>query len=281
MWNLYFICAYFCNGKSTVAANISYPLWQQGKKILIISNEESKQDVLFRISCLHLGLNFNDYKKGRMDITTIKSVIALFPVISGFVKIKDVNYRDGFTTKSEGVNNLLETIKDADYSCVMIDYYQLIKYSSADKSADSYRVLDDLRIWLGQYIKRANLPVVLFAQLHSIGKRNNKDLDSRIKDCPVIYEPSTVVIEVIPNFDEMSSDFIIHKDRFGLAGKHIMCGFEKGRFIDGEAFEQAKIDRLLNKNEEQEETDDKHEKVPDLQGGSEERQSPLAPGCGN
>jgi archaellum biogenesis ATPase FlaH len=282
--NLYLICAYSGNGKSTVAANISYPLWQEDKKILIISNEESKQDVLFRISCLHLGLNFNDYKKGRMDVATIKTVMSLFPVISKYVKIKDVNYRDGFTTKSEGVKALLTAVQDADYSCVLIDYYQLIKYSTEDKSLDSYRVLDDLRIWLGQYIKRANLPVVLFAQLHSIGKRNNKDLDSRVKDCPTIIEPSTVVLEVIPDFENLASNFVIHKDRFGMAGKQIMCGFDKGRFIDGEAYEKAKLARLLGKEEEQEEeTDasDQHEKVPDMQGGPEERQSTLASGCGD
>ena len=29
--NLYLLCAYSGNGKSTVAANVSYPLWQQGK----------------------------------------------------------------------------------------------------------------------------------------------------------------------------------------------------------------------------------------------------------
>ena len=64
--NLYLICAYTGSGKSTVAANITYPLWKQKKKTLVISNEESKQDILFRIACLELGLNFNDYKKGQM-----------------------------------------------------------------------------------------------------------------------------------------------------------------------------------------------------------------------
>ena len=61
--NLYLFCAYTGSGKSTIAANITYPLWQKGKKSLVISNEESKQDVMLRIACIHLGLNFNDYKK--------------------------------------------------------------------------------------------------------------------------------------------------------------------------------------------------------------------------
>lgn len=230
--NLYLICAYSGNGKSTIAANVSYPLWKQGKKTLVISNEESKQDVLFRVGCLELGLSFNDYKKGHMPKEDQLAVAKLFPEISQYVKVLDVNFKNGLTTKAEGVMNALEQVKDADYSCAMIDYYQLVKFSAKNPTADPYQVLNDLRIWLGQYIKRSNIPIVAFAQLHSVGKRANKDLDSRIKHCPDIYEPSTVVIEVVPNFEDKTSDFVIHKDRFGLAGHRVVCGFENGRYVN-------------------------------------------------
>jgi len=230
--NLYLICAYTGNGKSTVAANISYPLWKQGKKILVLSNEEGKQDVLFRIGCLELGLNFNDYKKGLMSAEQKKQVMVLFPEIGKCVKVLDIGFKGGLTTKLEGIKNALEAVRNQDYSCAMIDYYQLIQYSVEDKTRSRYDVLNDLRIWFGQYIKTSNIPIVVFAQLHSIGKRNNKDLDSRVKECPAILEPSTVVLEVIPNFDDSTSEFVLHKDRFGLAGHRIMCGFEKGRYIN-------------------------------------------------
>ncbi len=246
--NLYLICAYSGSGKSTIAANVSYPLWKQGKKTLVIANEEPKQDILFRIGCLELGLNFNDYKKGRMPADQQIKVAKLFPEISKHVKILDVNYKDGLTTKVEGVKNALKAVQNADYSCAMIDYFQLIKFSVERPNAKSYDVLNDFRIWLGQYIKRSKVPIVLFAQLHSLGKRNNKDLDSRIKHCPDVYEPSTVVIEVVPNFDDRTSDFIIHKDRFGLAGTRITCGFENGRYIKlTEEFKQKITDKKLEK----------------------------------
>lgn len=230
--NLYLICAYSGNGKSTIAANISYPLWKQQKKTLVISNEESKQDVLFRIGCLQLGFNFNDYKKGHMPKEDQLKVAQLFPEISKYVKVLDVNFKNGLTTKVEGVKNALEQVKDADYSCAMIDYYQLVKFSVNNPTTKTYDVLNDLRIWLGQYIKRSNIPIVTFAQLHSVGKRANKDLDSRIKHCPDIYEPATVCIEVVPNFEDKTSDFVIHKDRFGLAGHRVVCGFENGRYVN-------------------------------------------------
>lgn len=243
--NLYLICGYSGNGKSTIAANVSYPLWQEGKKSLVITNEESREDVYFRIACLHLGYNFNEYKKGLMPIINQRECAALFPSIAQCVKVADVNFTvkdiENATATVEGVKALMSSIKNSDYSCVMLDYFQLIKRSIDRPEVGSYEVLNDFRIWLGQFIKRAEIPVVVFAQLHSLGKRNNKDLDNRIKHCPDIYEPSTVVIEVIPNFEEKTSDFVIHKDRFGLAGTRIACAFEKGRYVN---ISQETLDKL-------------------------------------
>ena len=231
--NLYLICAYTGSGKSTVAANITYPLWKQKKKTLVISNEESKQDILFRIACLELGLNFNDYKKGQMSNEDLLKVVGLFPDISESVKVLDVTYQDGITTKIEGIKKALEAVKKEDsYSCVLIDYFQLIKYSIKDNKKTAYENLNDLRVWLGQYIKSSTMPVVLFAQLYSVSKKGGaKDIDTRIKDCSAIVEPATVIMEVVPNFENRTSEFIIHKDRFGMAGKKLVFGFERGRYI--------------------------------------------------
>lgn len=250
--NLYLICAYTGNGKSTIAANISHPLWKEGKKTLVIANEEPEQDVLYRIACLELGHNFNDYKKGIMPLANQKACILLFPEISKYVKVLDVNYKGGLTTKLEGVKNALDAVKTKDYSAVMIDYFQLVRYSAADSTRSTYSVLDDFRIYLGQYIKSSNIPVVLFAQLHSIGKRNNVELDSRIKECPGILEPSTVVLEVVPDFENKSTDFKICKDRFGFQGQRISCAFDKGKYVEVtpehlEDVKQAKIQALMKK----------------------------------
>lgn len=248
--NLYLICAYSGNGKSTIAANISWPLWKEGKKTLVISNEEPQQDVMYRIACLELQYNFNDYKKGTMPKEQQLQCVKLFPEISKYVKVIDVNYKNGLTTKIEGVKNALEAVKNADYSAVMIDYYQLIQYSVEDTSRSRYNVLNDLRIWLGQYIRSSNIPVVMFAQLHSMGKRTNVELDSRIKECPGIIEPSTVILEVVPNFEDRTTAFLIKKDRFGFQGMRIDCAFDRGRYVEitAEHIAQAqenKIDNLI------------------------------------
>ena len=229
--NLYLICAYTGNGKSTIAANISYPLWKEQKKILIITNEESDTDVLFRISCLELSLNFNDWKKGLMSHADQLKVMSNFQEISKYVKVLDVNFEGGLTTKVEGIKKALMDIRGQGFSAALIDYYQLVRHSMADPSKSTYENLNDLRTWLGTYIKGSEVPVVLFAQLYSMGKRASKDIDHRIKECTAVNEPATVIIEAVPNMDELTTDFIIHKDRFGLAGNKITCAFEKGRYV--------------------------------------------------
>ena len=248
--NLYLFCAYTGSGKSTVAANISFPLWKQKKKVLVISNEETKLDVIFRIACLEKGYSFNDYKKGYMPKDQQMECFRLFEEITEYVKVIDVVYQDGITTKIEGVKKLMENVKGQGFSCVLIDYYQLIKDSINDKDRTRYDVLNDLRVWLGQYIKGCEIPVVLFVQLYSQGKRPSKDIDMRIKECSAIVEPASVIIEVVPNFEESTSDFVVHKDRFGVAqGHRIVCPFEKGRYLkqlsDRERTER-KLDRLVS-----------------------------------
>lgn len=239
--SLYLFCAVSGSGKSTIAANISYPLWKQQKKILVISNEETSHDVLMRIAALDLGYNFNDYKKGLMSEQMQRDCMTLFPDIMKYVKVLDVSWKDGLTTKIEGVQAALEAVIDKGYHAVLIDYYQLIKDSVKDKNRTRYDVLNDFRVWLGRYIKKCELPVCLFAQLYSMGKKGGvKDIDARIKECTAVVEPATVIIEAIPNFEESSTDFVIHKDRFGIAGQRFVCPFEKGRYLKQLSPEQMK-----------------------------------------
>lgn len=248
--NLYLMCGYSGNGKSTIAANISYALYKEEKKTLVVSNEEPKQDIIYRIACLELGYNFNDYKKGLMPKSQQLECMKLYPEICKYVKVIDVNYNNGITFTVEGIKNILEAVKTADYSAVMIDYFQQIKKSVKNPSSKGLEVLTDLRMWLGKYIRESNIPVVLFAQLHSLGKRNNTELDSRIKDCPSVYETSTVVVEIVPDFDNKTTKFLIKKDRFGYQGMKIECAFDKGRYVEITAahmqkIQQQKINNLL------------------------------------
>lgn len=228
--NLYLLCATSGTGKSTTAANISYPLWKQQKKVLIITNEESKHDVLYRIACLDLGLSFNQFKKGQMPKANIKQVIGLFKEIATYVKVADVNFKGGLTSTTEGIRNMLDAVKDADYSCVLIDYWQNIKRSVHGDNSSHYNLLDDLRIYLGQYIKKSNIPVVMFAQIYPAAGKRSTELEDRIKMGKTVYETATVVMEIITDFENKVTKFLIRKDRFGFEGQYLNCYFDNGRY---------------------------------------------------
>lgn len=240
--NLYLLCATSGTGKSTAAANISFPLWKQQKKVLILGNEESKEDVLFRIACLELGYNFNAYKKNKMPAALMKQVMALFPEIAEYVKVIDVADRNGITSHADGIRHILNKVKDADFSCILIDYWQNIKKTS-QPDASHYNILDDLRIFLGQYIKSCSVPVVVFAQIYPAAGKRSTVVEDRIKMGKTIYETATVVLEIITDFATKSTKFSIIKDRFGNQGSYLNTYYDNGKYI---AISEEELKELLN-----------------------------------
>jgi hypothetical protein len=238
--NLYIFAAYTGSGKSSTAANITFPLWQQGKKVLIISNEETRSDVLSRVACLASSTDFKKVKQGEITKEQQAAYIKHLDSINNLVRVFDAN--DPRTGKYEGVVNILEAARNEDYACILIDYFQLIKYSEADTRKEPYQVLMNLKDYLGKYVKGSNSPVVLFVQLWSLSKRPSKgtELDARLKECSSIQDPASVIIEIVPNFDDEVSDFLICKDRFfGRKGQKLTCPYSKGRFLD--AIEEDEI----------------------------------------
>ncbi|CAM6003888.1 unnamed protein product [Sphagnum balticum] len=231
--NLYLFAAYTGSGKSSTAANISYPLWKQKKRVLIISNEESEKDVVSRIACLEVGLNFQSVIRGEITKEQEMSYVVHIPKIKEYVKV--ISATDPRTTRIEGVKNILEAAKKEDFSCIIIDYFQLIKYSESEPNKEPYKVMMIFKDYLNAYIKTANAPVVMFAQLWSLSKRPSKgtELDSRLKECASIQDGASVVVELVPNFEESTTDFLICKDRFfGRKGERLTCPYSSGRFLE-------------------------------------------------
>ena len=250
--NLYLFAAYTGSGKSSTAANISYPLWKQGKKVLIISNEETHKDVVSRIACLEAGVNFQSVIRGEISKMEEMSYVMHLPSIKQHVIVIPAD--DPRTTRLEGIKSLLEAARDEDFAAIIIDYFQLIKYSEEFPNKEPYKVMMEFKDYLNAYVKTANAPVVMFAQLWSLSKRPAKgtELDSRLKECASIQDGASVVVEIIPNFVDSTSDFLICKDRFfGRKGDKVTCPYSKGRFLNqvsdmnlAQAIAQVRLDKL-------------------------------------
>jgi hypothetical protein len=69
-----------------------------------------------------------------------------------------------------------------------------------------------------------------------------------------------VIIEVMPNFEDSTTEFCIHKDRFGIAqGTKFVCPFDKGRFlkqISEREITERKLDKLQKEDIKVEKKDD-------------------------
>ncbi len=270
--NLYLFAAYTGSGKSSTAANISYPLWKQGKKVLIISNEETQKDVISRIACLEAGINFQSVIRGEITKMEEMSYVVHIPSIKQHVIV--ISAEDPRTTRLEGMKNILDAARNEDFAAIIIDYFQLIKYSEQFPNKEPYKVMMEFKDYLNGYVKTATAPVIMFAQLWSLSKRPAKgtELDSRLKECASIQDGASVVVEIVPNFQESTTDFLVCKDRFfGRKGEKLTCPYQKGRFLDAvsdldlaKAIAQVKLDKLTKDL-----GSDKYQKVPDMQGRTE------------
>ncbi len=229
--SLYLIGAISGHGKSTTAANVSFPLYQQNKKVLVIANEEVKHHVLGRIACLELGLDFNMWRNAKMDRDTRRRVDLLLPKVEKYVHVLGTDQQKRVSTM-EGLQTVLEAVKDTDYSCILIDYFQNISSSVEVPSLERQQVLYHMRDYLNSYVTRAKMPVVLFVQLMPLPPNSqSRQFEARIKWCRGIYEAATTAIEIVRIKSENKSMFVIDKDRFGMADVSIECKFDSGRYV--------------------------------------------------
>jgi replicative DNA helicase len=258
--SLYLLGGVSGHGKSTTAANVSYPLWKLGKKVLVLANEEEEQNVYARIACLDLGLDFNSWRNNTMVKENRTRVDLLIPEVMRFV---DVTGTDavGMTTTIEGIKKILEQAKFSDYSCILIDYLQNISASVDNPSLERQNVLYLVKDYLNEFVKNANMPVVLFAQLYPLPPNSiDREFEKRIKWCKGIYEAATTVIEIARIKGKEKTIFVIDKDRFGMADFEVECKWVAGRYIFIPPVEdqiEDQIEKIIEQNRASKQ-DDKH-----------------------
>ena len=233
--NLLLVCGKTGEGKSTTVANIAIPLIKGGKKVLIITNEEREVDVMNRISCIELGFDYGDYadftegQKQKLSETRDS--------LLGQVTVIDQNFNNNtdFTTTLEGIKSILNSlVKNSNqYDAIIIDYYQKITTSKLNPKAASWEVLEKLSIFLDNFRKIYKAPIVLMCQLHP---NNNEDteIETRIKSGKSIAVVSTFIVEIKPNFQDRTTEWICHKKRMRSISSplRLVTKLIDGRFVD-------------------------------------------------
>lgn len=258
--NVIFVGARTGSGKSTFAANVIHKLMKEGKRSLVISNEEMSLNVYNRIICLEKNWNLNAitrFSKDQHDeLKRLRSVIYK----SGRVNVIDNDFPDfkNATTTLEGIKFILNNLKEkykktgqADYDAIIIDYYQKINESKDNPGSEGWSVLSKVSEFIDSFYKEYPAPIMIMGQLKGDTEDGGSDFEYRIKGGKSIHVIATVSLELAPDKGRKCTNVICHKNRWGEDSDiNIPLGWDRGRFVEYTPEFQLKISTQRNAEEE-------------------------------
>lgn len=258
--NIILIGAQSGEGKSTTVANVAYHLMLQKNpatgrpaRVLVMTNEERKEDVYNRVTCLIKGWHYTNHDKFNDDQ---KEVFNKFiPTLASRLTVIDNVYNGahGMTTSIEGFEGIMENLiaNNEHYDAIIIDYYQNYIISKRDPSMDEYQVQARLTRMLDKYKNIYPAPFVVFAQINAPDENGNPLFQYRIQGRKLIYTVTTCAMEMIVDKKHRVTTWKVIKSRFNEAvGEEIATGYDRGRFVHyTEEFRtkvQQELDRRMN-----------------------------------
>lgn len=254
--NLLLVGATTGSGKSTLCANIVYSCLIQGKKVLVLTNEQWEVDVYNAVTALIKGWQYQDHDK----ITEEERVVynEYIEKLSARLTVIGDNYDNatGCTTTLEGIKTILDGLieRKVHYDAIILDYFQNVAISKENPRLDKWKVLEMLAIYLDGFKNRYNAPIVVLSQLKPSHKDAEIDFKDRIEGRKSILNSATFALEARADKERRLTIWKVHKSRFKSVGKEILTGWDKGRYTKYdskfmEAVESDKISKLLNKSE--------------------------------
>jgi len=248
-------------GKSTTVANIIFSTIKQtnpatGKpcKVLVISNEEVKEDVYNRVTCLAHGWHYANHDQFTED--QLKTFDEFMPrwTKGGRLTVIDNNSNggNGETTSIEGIQSIFDWLIENKvyYDVVILDYYQNVKFSKKDTSLNEYEVQARLAAMLDRYKNEYPAPIVVMAQVTPPAADGRSPFEGRIKGRKVITDPSTLIMEMVAERELLRTKWIVHKSRFTESvGKIFHTGYERGKFVKYTTDFETKVN-LMNERRE-------------------------------
>ncbi|MBX7232056.1 MAG: AAA family ATPase [Bdellovibrionales bacterium] len=216
-------------GKSNVSANATYSMALQGKRVLVISNEELASDIYNRVTCLMKGWTYNDH--GKFTEEQIKIFNDYYEILR--TKITVIDHTMAPTTTIEGIDKIFEDLKSdsTKYDLIIIDYYQNVDSSSLNKKVDIYEAQTRFANALDKFKNIYPAPILLLAQVAKETKKDQRSFKERIEGRKIIYNKATVAIELVTDHAECRTEWIFHKSRFGRSGVRVSTGWDRGLYV--------------------------------------------------
>jgi hypothetical protein len=268
--NLIVIGAVTGEGKSTGCANLAYSQLLQGKRPLIITNEESAEDVYNRVGALMLNIRYGNHDK--MPDDQAEKIHELLAKLPERMRVVDDAYglMNGYpipstTTSVEGLEFIMEQLlrKQAEgfvYDSVIIDYFQNFNESKKNPTLDPVRVLTKVSSKLDQFKNAYNAPIVVFAQLKANTSEGSElSAKERLEWCKGLINKATCFLEMKAIKKESATQWIIHKSRWNdYPDSSFITGWEKGKYVEysdefKKKVKQNKLDAISRESDKDEE----------------------------
>lgn len=216
--------------KSTTASNVLAGFLRSvpDKSAIVISNEEASDAIYERTACVLLELSYQDFFAGKLSTQAERGVeeCVLKFIIPRVEVVEEGAYDMSYV---DDVQAVLETAATDKVGIVLIDYLQCITQSRTQPDLESFQISKKLGLYLKDYGKKNGVPVVCFAQLRD---GDGVDMKERVENDKTFVNHSFLAIEIVPDFETLTTKFKIHKDRFfGATGKEVVCDFLGGRYV--------------------------------------------------
>lgn len=240
------------SGKSTCVANLAFQMLRNGKKPIILTNEETAEDVYSRIMALKDDKSY--HKLASLSDEDREFFISSTKVLSPFVKVIDNSYNnlDSPTSSIEGLRAILNALKKSDqkYDALIIDYLQNFCNSIEYPEKPMWECMIVITEMLEDFRKFYPAPTVLFTQLKDKTKENEGlPFKNRIEQGKSIFNRCTTAIEIIASPKDLETEWVLHKSRFSNSkGNRFKTGWWSGRYVP---LDQNFVDRRNKYREKQ------------------------------
>ena len=220
-------------GKTTMGAAMAYQVLKHAPdtRVLYISNEERADNFFFRLACLDLNLDFNDFRYGRFTDAQRHAMVIAGNRYQNRVVVEK-------SAKNSSVNGVMEILNSPgveNMSLVVLDYYQGIhRMNEMDNPAaadqERSRILDIFK----QKVTDIDIkfPLVILTQLKPLpSTEEERSIETRIKWGTSIYEACDWVFEAINHKSMSAMTLVVQKARFGQAFQSYHCRYDRGGYI--------------------------------------------------
>ena len=225
---LYCFLAAQKQGKSTFAANIAWGLYREQRKVLFITNEELKKDVLGRIACIDLGINYNSHILGKTTIEETEKIHNQRKIVAEYVTV--ISEEEADTKDADIVEKIIRGAAGQGFEMIIFDYITKVHRATKANYTSDWQAQEPLWYFLDSAKKMKGMPcITLFAQCMFKSKKNPAPLKERMEGRKLATNFGTGIFELTKDKKMGTTVVDIYASRWYSGKDEHIFKFNKGK----------------------------------------------------